>query len=107
MDIADDQIALWDVDFTRKAKKQADGLPSAVFETLALQKGELELEGPVQPEWHHYGKLVGKKGEYHHCHLNKGKPRYVAVWEVISNTVRVIEICYTGTHENVNYRQFK
>lgn len=46
MDIADDQIALWDVDFTRKAKKQADGLPSAVFETLALLKGELELEGP-------------------------------------------------------------
>lgn len=107
MNIADKHSALWEVNFTRKAKKQAEGLPKSVFEILALLKGELELEGPVQPEWHHYGKLVSKKGEYHHCHLNKGKPRYVAVWEVISNTVRVIEIRYAGTHENVSYRQFK
>jgi hypothetical protein len=70
-------------------------------------KGELELEGPAQPEWHHYGKLMGKKREYHHCHLNKGKPRYVAVWVVENHEKMILEICFVGTHEKVNYKQFK
>lgn len=107
MNTTDERDTSWQVDFTRKAEKQAGDLPRPVYETLAVLKRELELEGPVQPEWHHYSKLTGKKGEYHHCHLNKGKPRYVAVWEVVKNAVRVIEIRYAGTHENVNYRQFK
>jgi len=47
------------------------------------------MEGPVQPEWHHYGKPAGKKREYHHCHLNKGKPRYVAVW-VVENREKML-----------------
>lgn len=107
MSTTDDRDTPWQVDFTRKAEKQAGELPVPVYETLAVLKRELELEGPVQPEWHHYGKLAGKKGEYHHCHLNKGKPRYVAVWEVVKDAVRVIEIRYAGTHEKVSYKQFR
>lgn len=97
----------WQVDFTRKAEKMACGLPQNINDALFLLKGELEKEGPVQPEWHNYGKLVGKKREYHHCHLNKGHPRYVAVWVVENAEKMLLEICYAGPHGSVNYRQFK
>lgn len=107
MSTADNDRPQWQVDFTRKAEKQALALPQAIYDTLGVLKREIEYEGPVQAEWHHYGVLKGKKGEYHHCHLNKGKPRYVAVWEVIKNTVRLVEIRFVGTHEAVNYKQFK
>lgn len=72
-------ITLWQVGFTTKAQKQATALPRTFYEALDLLRAELEIIGPVLPHWHHYGKLKGKKGEYHHCHLNKGKPRYVVV----------------------------
>lgn len=97
----------WQVDFTRKAQKQIERLPDLLRATVYVLKAELEQEGPVQPEWFHYGKLVGKKREYHHCHLNKGHPSYVAVWVVEDRKAQVIEICYADTHEKVNYRQFK
>lgn len=97
----------WQVEFTRKAQKQADRLPQPINDALYLLKGQLELEGPVQPTWHHYGKLAGKKREYHHCHLNKGHPRYVAVWVVEDRKAQIIEICFADTHESVNYKNFK
>jgi mRNA-degrading endonuclease YafQ of YafQ-DinJ toxin-antitoxin module len=97
----------WTVTLTRKAEKQANALPAAINDALFFLKGELELEGPVQPEWHHYGKLQGKRREYHHCHLNKGKPRYVVVWAVENREKMILEICFAGTHEKVNYDLFK
>ena len=107
MNTTDEQNTPWQVDFTRKARKQVEKLPDLVRASVYLLKAEMEREGPVQPEWHHYSKLVGKKREYHHCHLNKGHPRYVAVWLVEDRKMQVIEICYADTHENVNYSQFK
>ena len=97
----------WQVFLTGKAEKQANNLPEAINDILYVLKAELEQEGPVQSEWHHYGKLAGKRREYHHCHLNKGKPRYVAVWVVEDREKMILEICFTGTHEKVNYSQFK
>jgi len=97
----------WQVDLTQRIDKQVQKLPLHIRAALYVLKAELETEGPVQPEWHHYGKLVGKKREYHHCHLNKGKPRYVAVWAVEDSEKMILEICFTGTHEKVNYSQFK
>jgi mRNA-degrading endonuclease RelE of RelBE toxin-antitoxin system len=94
----------WTVKFTGKARKQKDKLPQNMAAALLALKGELEWEGPEQPEWHHYGKLKGKK-DVHHCHLNKGKPRYVVVWQVTDRTVQVMEIRYVGTHENADYRR--
>ena len=96
----------WKVKFTKKTQKQAEKLPADINDALYVLKGEMEMEGPVQNGWHHYGKLRGKKAEIHHCHLNKGHPRYVAVWEVVKNQVRLIEIRYAGTHENANYNKF-
>lgn len=107
MSTTDKSDTPWQVDFSRKAEKMACGLPQAIHDALFLLRDELETEGPVQPEWHNYGKLTGKKREYHHCHLNKGHPRYVAVWVVEDVEKMVLEICFAGTHEKVNYKQFK
>ena len=104
---AEERETPWKVYLTSKAEKQANNLPEAINDILFFLKGELEQEGPVQPEWHHYGKLAGKRREYHHCHLNKGKPRYVAVWVVENREKMILEICFAGTHEKANYRQFK
>ena len=46
----------------------------------------------------------GKKG-YYHCHLNKGHPRYVAVWKVTDYEIRLMEIRYVGSHENADYQR--
>lgn len=97
----------WTVDITQKAGKQAKRLPPDIYAILALLRDELEREGPVQQEWRNYGKLKGKKGEYHHCHLNNGRPRYVAVWKVTDNIVRIMRIVFTGPHGSVNYDIFK
>ena len=96
--------SLWTVEYTGRAKKQKGKLPPDMMVALLILKKELECEGPEQPEWHHYGKLAGKK-DMHHCHLNKGKPRYVVVWKVTDRTVQLMEIRYVGTHENADYRR--
>jgi hypothetical protein len=99
-------IVPWIVVFSSKAKKQRDRLPPLIRESMLTLQAELELEGPEQTEWHHYGQIVGSKNVYH-CHLNKGHPRYVAVWKVTDREVQIIEIQYAGTHGKVDYSRFK
>ena len=94
----------WTVLFSGKARKQKTKLPTSIIASLALLESELKLVGPVVSHWPHYGKIAGKKN-MHHCHLNKGKPCYVAVWKVIDDIVDVLEMRYVGTHENANYRR--
>ena len=77
--------------------------PEEIADALLALWTELRLEGPVQPEWPHYGKLKGRKAEEYHCHLNKGRPTYVAVWKVLDKQIRLMEINYVGTHENAPY----
>ena len=96
------QAAAWTVEITGKAHKQRGKLPEDIADALLALWTELKLEGPVQPEWPHYGKLKGRKDEYH-CHLNKGRPVYVAVWQVLDKQIRLMEIMYVGTHENAPY----
>jgi len=50
----------------------------------------------------HFGRLKNWSGEVYHCHLNKGRPTYVAVWRVEAHTV-IVEVIYVGTHENAPY----
>jgi mRNA-degrading endonuclease RelE of RelBE toxin-antitoxin system len=98
------QEPLWQVKFTGKARKQKEKLPAAIALALFALRRELEAEGPERRNWPHYGLIIGKK-DIHHCHLNKGKPRYVAVWKVTDRQVNLLEIRYVGTHENANYRR--
>ena len=95
----------WEVRFSHRAAKQKGRLPQSVQDSLLALATDLELSGPMQPSWRNFSKMRNKRGEYYHCHLNGGKPRYVAIWTVTDNTVRIIEVIYAGSHENANYRQ--
>jgi hypothetical protein len=92
----------WAVLVTGKAKKQLQRLPMRVQNALHVLMQEIRVSGPVRGNWHHYGKLHGMPG-FHHCHLNKGKPRYVAVWKESGNGIQLVEVRYVGTHEKAPY----
>lgn len=95
----------WTVGFTGKAARQAGKLPQDIRDNLLALVTDLELHGPAQHEWRNYSKLRNKRGDYYHCHLNSGKPRYVAIWTVVNGAVHIIEVIYAGTHENADYRR--
>lgn len=90
----------WTVTLSRKAKKNIPVLPKRVRSTLAYLIKDIELTGPVKGSWPNYSKL-GKAR--HHCHLKKGNPTYVAVWEVKDKEIRLVEVMYVGTHEKAPY----
>lgn len=94
----------WTVRVTGKAGKLAKKLPSRISAAFEILLKEMALSGPVRHEWPNYGKLKGKPG-YHHCHLNKGKPRYVAVWREVKGEIELLEVRYVGTHEKADYKR--
>lgn len=98
--------ALWTVNFSSKADKQARKLPGDILARLYSLKLDLQYKGPEQTSWRNYGLIVGGK-DVHHCHLNSGRPRYVVVWKVIDREIRILEIRYVGPHGSVDYNRFK
>jgi mRNA-degrading endonuclease RelE of RelBE toxin-antitoxin system len=103
----DDVKTPWTVSFNSRAKKQKEKLPVNIQAKLLVLVTELRMEGPVQREWKHFGKLEGSsKKEVYHCHLNSGRPTYVVIWEVKDRTARIMNIVYDGTHEKADYKHF-
>ncbi len=96
----------WTVRITGKAKRQVERLPGTFRDTVDALRRDIMANGPVAHRWPHYGKLKGRPG-WHHCHLNKGKPRYVAVWKVTDKTIQLVEIRYVGTHEKADYGKIR
>jgi hypothetical protein len=94
----------WEVEITGRARKQQKALPANIKNALKLLRGDLRRYGPEADKWQNYSKLAGKK-DYYHCHLNKGHPRYVAVWKVTDYEIKLMEVRYVGTHENADYRR--
>ena len=92
----------WQVKFSRRATKLIKKLPNSIQMVVQLLAKELETSGPTLPSWPNYGKLKGTDQNFH-CHLIRGKPTYVACWEVIDKQLRYIEVYYVGTHENAPY----
>jgi mRNA-degrading endonuclease RelE of RelBE toxin-antitoxin system len=92
----------WTVEFTAKAAKARGKLPSKIKDRLDALVRAIQYDGPVQPAMPHFGKLKGL-GETFHCHLNNGKPRYVAVWRVVDKSIELVEVRYVGSHENAPY----
>ncbi|NDV25930.1 type II toxin-antitoxin system RelE/ParE family toxin [Desulfovibrio sp. JC010] len=95
----------WTVNIATKLQKRIKKLPKPVQQAFFLLNANLKVQGPQQAGWPNYGKLKGMDGVYH-CHLNKGKPRYVAVWVVKDDSIQIMEVKYVGTHEKVNYKRF-
>jgi len=90
----------WEVCLTSTARKQAGKLPESVRVRLLRLLADIETTGPVRGDWPNYGKLGEGR---HHCHLKKGRPTYVAVWEEYDGTTRLVEVIYAGTHEKAPY----
>jgi len=91
---------LWNVYAGRRVQKQVQNLPKRVKDGLLALMTDIELHGPVRGNWPNYGKLSKSR---HHCHIRKGHPTYVAVWEEKDKTVRLVEVTYAGTHEKAPY----
>lgn len=85
---------------TNKVSKAIAKLPRSVKQSLSLLIGEIEYSGPVRGNWNNYSKLGNDR---HHCHLKKGKPTYVAVWEVTEKEIKLVEVTYVGSHEKAPY----
>ena len=90
----------WEVSIKKNIRKDVDDLPKRVQQSLVLLMQDLEMNGPVRGNWPNYSKLGDRK---HHCHLKKGQPTYVAVWEEEEDNLKLIEVTYAGTHERAPY----
>jgi len=90
----------WTVEIRKRASKAIPKLPNKIRNALFALLQEIEKDGPVRGNWSNYGKLSPTK---HHCHLKRGNPTFVAVWEVTDKEIRIVEVIYAGTHEKAPY----
>ncbi len=90
----------WSVIIKKKIEKQLIRLPKLVKTSLIALIKEIESYGPVRGNWPNYSRLSNDR---HHCHLKKGQPTYVVIWEVKDKSVSLVEIIYAGTHEKAPY----
>jgi hypothetical protein len=82
----------WKVTLNRKTNKQLKKLPEKVVLLTQLLIRDLGMFGACPGrQWFNFSKLTKNK---YHCHLIKGKPTYVACWELIDKTQRNIEVYY-------------
>ncbi len=87
----------WTIKVKKKVAKSIQKLPKNIKEEFQALAADIEASGPVRGDWPNYSKLSGNT---HHCHLNYS---YVAVWEVIANEIRIVEVTYVGSRENAPY----
>jgi mRNA-degrading endonuclease YafQ of YafQ-DinJ toxin-antitoxin module len=96
---------MWLVTIQKKVAKNLRNrkkIPIEVENAMIALIAELK-QGPAV-NWPNYSKLKnqGKNHDLRHCHLQKGKPTWVACWSVDSNN-KSIEVYYVGTHEKAPY----
>lgn len=101
----DENLSKWFVSLSSKARKQTDELPLHIQRSLRALMSDLAVVGPSVKGWPNFGRLQNKPGEYYHCHLNKQRPRYVAVWRIEKDKIHFIGVRYVGNHEGVNYKK--
>ena len=96
----------WEVRLSQAALRTKKKLPENVVEVLARLIGDLEKSGPIRKNWSHFSSLEKTRRippNSYHCHIKSGRPTYVACWQVVNKTIRIMEIFYVGTHENAPY----
>ena len=91
---------IWMVTERRSLSKQIRKLPQKVQDSLIALKKDMEINGPIRGNWPSFSALSDKR---YHCHLKKGRPTYVAIWEIRDKEIRLIEVTYAGTHEKAPY----
>jgi mRNA-degrading endonuclease RelE of RelBE toxin-antitoxin system len=91
----------WTVTENKRLNKLVRKLPENVQNLLIALKKDMEANGPIRGDWPNFSALSGNR---YHCHLKKGRPTYVAIWEVINKEIKLIEVTYAGTHEKAPYR---
>ncbi len=91
---------IWTVTEKRSLNKRIRKLPGNVQNILIALKKDMEINGPIRGDWPNFSAF--SDGRYH-CHLKKGHPTYVAIWEVKNKEIRLIEVTYAGTHEKAPY----
>ncbi len=90
----------WTVTISNKVSKELIKLPKPAYKQLFLLIKEIETSGPVRGNWINYSKLGANR---HHCHIKKGRPTYVAVWEEQNKKIKLVEVIYAGSHEKAPY----
>ena len=90
----------WTVTEKAGLHKRVRKLPESVQNLLIALKKDMEANGPIRGDWPNFSALSGDR---YHCHLKKGHPTYVAIWEVMYKEIRLIEVTYAGTHEKAPY----
>ena len=90
----------WEVRIDERVKRRVTKLPEKVRRSLRLLMREIEAGGPVRGNWPNHAKLGNNR---HHCHLKKGRPTYVSVWEQAGDDIKLVEVIYVGTHEKAPY----
>jgi mRNA-degrading endonuclease RelE of RelBE toxin-antitoxin system len=90
----------WQVTLHPKVQKALPKLPTRVRDALSLLVKTMRISGPVRGDWAHYGKLGNGR---HNCHVKKGHPTYVAVWQEVDGEIQLVEVTYVGTHEKAPY----
>jgi hypothetical protein len=90
----------WTVTEKTGLHKRVRNLPENVQNLLIALKKDMEENGPIRGDWPNFSTLSGAR---YHCHLKKGRPTYVAIWEVTDKEIRLIEVTYAGTHEKAPY----
>jgi mRNA-degrading endonuclease RelE of RelBE toxin-antitoxin system len=96
----------WIVTLSPGAERDLKKLKKNIQHLVGTLTQDLALHGYVLHKWPNYGKMAKcskvKKDSYH-CHLQKGRPTYVAVWRVVNKESKEIEVYYVGTHEGAPY----
>lgn len=90
----------WAVKTSKKLQRKIKALPVSVQGILLMLIRDIITSGPIRGDWPNFGYLGRDR---YHCHLKKGRPTYVAVWEIVDKEIRLVEVTYVGTHEKAPY----
>lgn len=99
------KLTKWTVILSGRVAKSRTKMP-LLLQMLARLIKEIAEYGPIRKSWSHFGKLKKDRGipdEAYHCHIQSGRPPYVACWYIENKKLRIIEIFYVGTYENTPY----
>jgi hypothetical protein len=91
---------IWTVSERRSLNKKVRKLPANVQNLLIVLEKDMEANGPIRRDWPNFSALSDNR---YHCHLKKGRPTYVAIWEVVDKEIKLIEVTYAGRHEKAPY----